>query len=198
MLIAWGPLGVLAVAFIESAGVPSPSGADALILLVTIARPEDWWLSALLAIIGSVSGSFVFFELVHRAGEKFLRRYTASPRGAKLRRWFERYGLGSVFVCALVPFPFMPLKVMAVCACALGIARWKYITTIAAARIPRYLAIGYLGSRLGAESSDWLREHVWQMGVAALVLLAVISVVLRFTDTTRVKMANPVPEPERQ
>ena len=54
MLVAWGPFGIFAAALIESAGVPSPSGTDALILLVTIARPDSWILSGLLAVVGSL------------------------------------------------------------------------------------------------------------------------------------------------
>src|SRR5690606_21803962 len=145
VLIAWGPAGVFAAALIESAGVPSPSGTDALILLVTIARPDSAWLCAALAVLGSMIGSVIFHAIVSKGGEKLLDRRTATPRGQRLRAWFTRYGLASVFVCALVPFPFMPLKVMALSACALGVSRARYLGVMLAARIPRYGAIAFLG-----------------------------------------------------
>lgn len=182
MLVAWGPFGIFAAALIESAGVPSPSGTDALILLVTIAKPDAWLVCGLLAVFGSVLGSVIFHTIVSKGGEKLLERKTSSPRGAKLKAWFLRYGMASVFVCALVPLPFMPLKVMAVCACGLGVTRARYLSVIAAARFPRYLAIAYLGAQLGENSNAWLKSHLWHMGGLALALFAGIYALLKFSD----------------
>ncbi len=184
-LISWGPFGIMAAAIIESAGVPSPSGTDALIVLVTIARPEIAVVCAALATVGSIIGSVIFYEVVSRAGEKFLLSHTSSGRGARFRQWFDRYGLASVFVCALVPFPFMPLKVMAVCAVALGAERWRFYSVITIARIPRYGAMAYLGAQLGQNSSAWLNSHIWHMGVLAVVLFAFLYALLRYSARTR-------------
>ena len=164
MLVAWGPFGIFAAALIESAGVPSPSGTDALILLVTIARPESWILCGLLAVAGSLIGSAIFHGIVSKGGEKLLAKKTASPRGQRVKAWVERYGMASVFVCALVPLPFMPLKVMAVCACGLGVTRGRYLAVMAAARLPRYIGMAYLGAQLGGGANAWLRSHLWQSG----------------------------------
>src|SRR5882724_5946166 len=78
MLIAWGPLGIFAASSIESAGVPNPGGTDALMLLVTIARPDSAMLCAALAALGSLLGSLVFHYIVSKGGEKLLERRTAS------------------------------------------------------------------------------------------------------------------------
>lgn len=182
MLVAWGPFGIFAAALIESAGVPSPSGTDALILLVTIARPDSWVLCGLLAVLGSVIGSAFFHAIVSKGGEKLLERKTSTPRGAKLKAWFQRYGMASVFVCALVPLPFMPLKVMAICACGLGVTRSRYLSVIGAARLPRYLAIAYLGAQLGENSNAWLKSHLWHMGGLALALFVGIYALLKVSD----------------
>jgi membrane protein YqaA with SNARE-associated domain len=190
ILTAWGPFGIFAAALIESAGVPSPSGTDALILLVTIARPDSAPLCAFLAVVGSVIGSAIFHQIVSTGGEKLLNQRTASPRKAKLRAWFQRYGLASVFVCALVPFPFMPLKVMALSACALGVNRWRYLGVMFAARVPRYSAIAYLGSQLGENSNAWLKSHLWHMGALSLVLFAALYGLLKIAE-------KPQPEPSR-
>ncbi|MEO5926689.1 MAG: VTT domain-containing protein [Bryobacteraceae bacterium] len=181
-LVAWGPFGIFAAALIESAGVPSPSGTDALILLVTIARPDSAVLCAALAVIGSLIGSAIFHALVSKGGEKLLAQKTASPRGAKLRSWFARYGLASVFVCALVPIPVMPLKVMALSACALGVSRTRYLLVMLAARIPRYGAMAYLGAQLGENSNAWLKSHLWQMGGIALALFIGLFALLKFSE----------------
>ena len=185
MLLAWGPLGIFAAAVIESAGVPTPSGTDALILLVTIAHPDAAMLCAVLAVTGSMLGSVLFHYIVSKGGEKLLERRTATSRGARFRAWFQHYGMASVFVCALVPLPFMPLKVVALCACALGASRARYLAVMLAARIPLYGAVAYLGSRLGANSSAWLNQHLWQMGAVALVLLVGLYALLHWSERAR-------------
>jgi len=185
MLIAWGPLGIFAAASIESAGVPNPGGTDALMLLVTIARPDSAPLCAVLAVAGSLLGSLVFHYIVSKGGEKLLERRTATGRGAKFREWFQRYGLASVFVCALVPFPLMPLKVVSLCACAMGVSRARYLAVIAAARIPRYAAIAYLGAELGENSSAWLNHHVWQLGALAVALFIGLYALLHWSERAR-------------
>jgi len=182
ILVAWGPLGIFAAALIESAGVPSPSGTDALILLVTISRPDSALLCAVLAIVGSLIGSAIFHQIVSKGGEKLLNQQTASPRKAKLRAWFLRYGLASVFVCALVPIPVMPLKVMALSACALGVSRTRYLAVMLAARIPRYGAMAYLGAQLGENSNAWLKSHLWHMGGVALALFVGLYALLKFSE----------------
>jgi uncharacterized membrane protein YdjX (TVP38/TMEM64 family) len=162
--------------------------------VVTIARPSVWIWCAALAIAGSVLGSAIFYEIVSRASERFLRKYTGSRRGARFKQWFDRYGLATVFVCALVPFPFMPLKVMAVSACAIRCQRWRFIGVILAARIPRYGGVAFLGSRLGQDASGWLGSHVWHMGILALVLLIALYWLLRLSDRSRLAPALGSPE----
>jgi len=78
LLISWGPLGVFALAFIESIGIPNPGGTDALLLFVAIKRPDTAILCAVLATAGSLLGSAVFYEIVSKGGDKFLLRYTLS------------------------------------------------------------------------------------------------------------------------
>jgi membrane protein YqaA with SNARE-associated domain len=185
ILIAWGPQGVFLAATLDSLGVPSPSGTDALILLVTIARPDAALLCAILAIIGSLLGSVVFHYFVSKGGEKLLQRRATTPRQIRVRRWFDRYGMASVFVCALVPLPIMPQKVVCLCACALGVSRVRYLAVILAARIPRYGGMAYLGARLGEGSSAWLNQHLWHLGAIAAALFVSLYSLLLWTERRR-------------
>src|SRR5436309_953472 len=116
LLVSWGPLGILAVAVIESAGIPNPGGTDLLLLLVTIARPEDAVLCAVLATAGSLIGSVIFYEITKKGGEKLLSKYMSSGRGSRFRAWFLEYGMITVFIPALLPIPVLPFKAFAACA----------------------------------------------------------------------------------
>jgi membrane protein YqaA with SNARE-associated domain len=157
-----------------------------MLLALAIALPAKAFLCAVAAIIGSLVGSVVFYEITRRGGEKLLARYTSSGRGARFRGWFQRYGLATVFVSALLPVPIMPFKVFAACAGATGVGRLRFFLTLAAARIPRYFALAYLGVYLGESSITWVRGHAWHMAGLAMLLLAGIYFLLRYLDRPRV------------
>lgn len=181
-LVAWGPLGVFVLAFIDSAGVPNPSGTDVLLLLVTIARPDDAILCASLGILGSLLGSLLFYQIIRTGGQKFLDRYTTIGRGARFRAWFHRYGMMTVFIAALLPIPFLPLKALAACGCAMGVSRSRFMLVTAAARVPRYAGLAYLGAQLGENSTAWIRSHTWHMTILAVALFAGLYALLRWSE----------------
>jgi membrane protein YqaA with SNARE-associated domain len=174
-----GPVGVLVLATVESAGIPNPGGTDVLLLFMTAARPQDAALSAALAVIGSLVGSMFFFELMRRGGEKFLTRHTSSGRGQRFRAWFMRYGMITVFVPGFLPIPVLPFKVFCACAAAMGVTRKRFLLVLAAARIPRYAALAYLGSTLGEHSGTWLRDHGWYLLALGVVLATALGLVVR-------------------
>lgn len=174
-----GPVGVLVLAIVESAGIPNPGGTDVLLLFITAARPEDAVLTAALAVVGSLAGSIFFFEILRRSGEKFLAKHTASGRGLRFRTWFLRYGMITVFVPAFLPIPILPFKAFAGCAAALGVTRKRFLLVLAAARIPRYAALAYLGATLGEHSGTWLRDHGWYLLALGVLVAAVLGLVVR-------------------
>ena len=42
------------------------------------------------------------------------------------------------------------------------------------ARIPRYLFLAWLGTRLGRETVPYLRLHAWQFGLLAVALFSIL------------------------
>src|ERR1035438_1448440 len=98
VLVSFGPVGLLILATLENAGPPTPGGTDFVLLFLAAARPNDAMLCAGLAILGSLVGAAIFFEVMRRGGEKLLAKYTSSGRGARFREWSRRYGLITVFV----------------------------------------------------------------------------------------------------
>jgi membrane protein YqaA with SNARE-associated domain len=186
LLIQWGALGAFVIAAVDAVGIPNPGITDAVLILASIASPGSAMLGATLAIVGSLIGGAIFFEITRRGGERYLLRFTASGRGLKFRAWFLRFGLVTVFITALLPLPFLPFKFFAACAGAMGESRLKFLLVLAAARIPRYFALVYLGETLGEESAPWIKSHLWQMGVFALVLFVALYGLMRLTERKRV------------
>ena len=174
VLVSWGPLGILILATVESAGIPNPGGTDALLLLLAIARPQEAFL-----------GSAIFYEITRKGGEKFLAKYTAGSNGKKFREWFARYGLITVFIPALLPIPIMPFKVFAACAGVMCVPRYRFFVVLAAARFPRYLALAYLGQQLGENSTVWLKGHLWHLLALAVAIGLALYALVRWVDARR-------------
>jgi membrane protein YqaA with SNARE-associated domain len=185
LLRQWGPLGAFAISAINEVGVPNPGIADYMLILAAIASPANAIRCATLAVLGSLIGGAIFFEITRRGGERYLLRYTSSGGGLKFRAWFLRYGLVTVFIPALLPVPFLPLKVFAACAGAMGESRLKFLAVLTAGRIPRYFGLVYLGATLGKESGTWIKAHLWHMGVFAVVLFAALYGLIRFAEHRR-------------
>ena len=183
-LIAWGPPGVFIAAFLDGAGVPSPGGLDFLLVFLSANRPELAYMMAALALVGSLLGGMVLFYLSRRAGEATLEKYRKRPKFARFERWFQRYGLLTVFIPALIPIP-MPLKFFVICAGVFEVRSLTFLAVMTAARIPRYIALAYLGSELGHDSWNWLKSHIWHlMGIAAF-LFVLLYLSIRVMDKRR-------------
>ena len=100
----------------------------------------------------------MLFLIARKGGEEYHRRHTSSARGAKLRAWFHEYGLLTVFVPAFVPVIPLPLKIFIISAGALEESPVTFSIVLLAARIPRYMFLAWLGSRLGADTIPYLRR----------------------------------------
>lgn len=185
VLISWGPLGLLIFAAVESAGIPSPGGTDALLLVLAIARPQEAMLCAALATVGSLIGSLIFYEITRKGGEKFLMKYTSGAHGTRFREWFARYGLITIFIPALLPIPILPFKVFAACAGVMSVPRRRLMVVLALGRIPRYFALAYLGQQLGENSTAWLKDHLWHLLVLAVGIAIALYLLVRWVDARR-------------
>ena len=186
-----GPLGVLILSLVESLGIPNPGGTDFLLLFIAASQPEAAMVSALLAVAGSLAGSLFFFEVLHRGGERLLAKYTSAERGKRFRAWFLRYGMITVFIPAFLPIPILPYKAFAACAAALGVPRARFLLILFAARLPRYLALAYLGAQLGADSGAWLHAHMWHLLAFAALLTVALTLLARRAN--REAMGAPLP-----
>jgi membrane protein DedA with SNARE-associated domain len=183
---SWGPLGALLLTFIDGLGLPNPGGPDYLVLFLAYANPKTASLSAAMAVLGSLTGTYCLYVLARKGGEKYLEKRAHGARARKFRHWFHRYGLVTVFIPALVPMVPLPMKAFVLCAGALGVRPLPFLATIAAGRIPRYFGLAYLGAQLGENSTTWLRDHAREFALAGLALLVFLFLLVRLTARFRV------------
>ncbi len=183
-LVAWGPLGVFIFAIVDGAGLPSPGGLDWMLVLLCVNRPQQAYLMAALAVVGSLIGGYILYAIARRGGEAALRKYRGRPRFERFEKWFQRYGLLTVFIPALIPIP-MPMKFFVICAGVFEVPAATYLLVMAAARIPRYFGLAYLGAQLGRESFPWLKSHLWHMVGAAAALFVFLYLLILLVDRRR-------------
>ena len=127
----------------------------------------------------------ILFYAARKGGRAYLERRAASERALKFRRWFQRYGLLTVFIPALVPIP-LPTKVFVLSAGALGVSPLTFMLVIVLARVPRYFGMAYLGAQLGEHSTKaYLRSHAWHLAGLAVALFAVLFLLVKLYDRYR-------------
>ena len=166
-------------------------GVDALIVLLAVMSPVQAYLAAGAAIAGSLIGSLVLFLIARKGGEAYHHRHTSSPRGQRFRTWFHEYGLLTVFVPAFVPIIPLPLKVFIVSAGALEESPITFSIVLMAARVPRYLFLAWLGTRLGSNTIPFLRQHIWELVFFAAALFVMLYFGVRLVHNYRMSKSKP-------
>lgn len=173
VLVTYGPWGVFLIGFFDSLGVPLPGTMDFLLILIAVKAPDRAYLTALMALLGSMAGNLTLFLGV-RHGSRLLMKSVPEPgKPGRFREWFHRYGLVTVFVPAAVPVLPLPLKVFVVSASLLHTPLSRFFWVILLARVLRYFGEAYLGIRLGSDAQAFLAHNAWTLaGIAVAAALA--------------------------
>ncbi len=187
-LIAFGPLGVLLVGFLDSLGVPLPAVLDFWLVAVAIEDPQRAYICAAMAVIGSMAGNYCLFHAARYGGARFLKVGTPSAKRDKFRRWFTRHGLLTVFVPAVVPFIPLPLKVFVISAGVMGTSTGQFLAVVLLARLVRYFGEAYIGIRLGQDAVGFLTHNVWYLAGIALVAALIFVALVKWYDRGRAEV----------
>jgi len=180
---------VLLIAGLDGAGIPLPGGVDALVVSVAATNHAEAYGAASLAILGSLIGSLLLFFIARKGGEAYLQRHTLSPRGRRLREWFHHYGLLTVFIPAFVPIP-LPLKIFILCSGALGNSPFWFTVVLAAARVPRYFGLAWLGVHLGPYTVPWFKSHMIVLLAGSAALFIVLFFAVRLAERRRMRIQS--------
>lgn len=185
LLKSWGPLGAFLVALIDGAGLPNPGGPDYLLLFLAWKQPGTAYWAALASVAGALIGSFILYSIARKGGRKYLDSKASGPRAMRFRQWFDRYGLVTVFIPAVVPFIPLPMKVFVLSAGALGVGPMAFVAVMAAGKLPRFLSVSYLGRALGANAESWARHHIPHFAVGAAALVLFLYLLLKVAERFR-------------
>jgi membrane protein YqaA with SNARE-associated domain len=173
-LVTWGPFGLFTIALLDSAMVPLPGGADAVMILLTTARPSWMIFYALAATVGSVIGCCILYYISRRAGRKALARFSPA-RQARVKELIDRYDVLSVIVASVLPPPF-PFKLFVITAGVFRLNVWRFAAAIAAGRLFRFLLEGYLAARYGTQAKELLAHYYPYIGIGLAALIIALFV----------------------
>jgi membrane protein YqaA with SNARE-associated domain len=145
-----GPLGLFAVAVVDSSPIPLPipGSTDLLLLWLVSHNDGEPWILALCAVAGSILGGFTSWHIGRKGGEMALRKYVPARLHARVVSWVRQRPILAVFLPAVMPPP-IPLSPFVLAAGALGVARKRFLLTFGAARTLRYGLIAWLGVTYG-------------------------------------------------
>ncbi|HZG54700.1 MAG TPA: VTT domain-containing protein [Pyrinomonadaceae bacterium] len=169
-LLAYGAFGLFGIALLDSALIPLPGGPDAVLILLSTARPAWVPLYVFAATLGSVIGCLIFYYISRRAGRGALKRF--SPRKQeRVKELIDRYDVLSVLVASVLPPPF-PFKLFIATAGVFRFSVMRFAVAVAAGRAFRYALIGYLAAHYGEHAKELLARYYPYvgLGVAALVI----------------------------
>src|SRR6185503_4490944 len=172
VLITFGPFGRFVVALLDSSFVPLPSSADALMLLLTTAKPRWMLFYALVATAGSAAGCLILYYVSRRAGQRALRRFSEKKQ-KRVKDWIDRYDVISVLVASLLPPPF-PFKLFVVSAGVFRFSVTRFLIAIIVGRGFRFLLEGYFAIRYGAQAKSVLARYYPWIGLGLAILVIVV------------------------
>lgn len=169
---SWGPFGAFFIALGDSAFVPLPQGVDALLITQAITSPEKAFLSAALAVVGSVLGSLILYGIAHKAGRLALEAKVSERGIAKLEDHTQRYGAWAVALPMMIPLP-LPTKIFVIAAGAFQMHLGQFVAAAAIGRTVRYGGEVWLALEYGAQATEVIKRNApaAALGAVALTLL---------------------------
>lgn len=173
-LLAYGAFGLFAIALLDSALIPLPGGPDAVLILLSTARPAWVPLYVVAATLGSVIGCIIFYYISRRAGRGALKRFSPQ-RQARVKELIDRYDVLSVLVASVLPPPF-PFKIFIATAGVFRFSVMRFALAVAAGRAFRYTLIGYLAAHYGEHAKELLARYYPYIGLGVAALVVVVFV----------------------
>jgi membrane protein YqaA with SNARE-associated domain len=174
-LVAYGPFGLFAVSLLDSALIPMAGGPDAVMILLSTARPAWWPLYAAAATLGSTIGCVILYYISRRAGRRALARFSERKQ-KRVKELIDRYDVLSVLVASVLPPPF-PFKLFVITTGVFRLNVWRFALAIAAGRAFRYLLEGYLAAHYGEHAKELIARYYPAIGLGLAVLIILIFLV---------------------
>ena len=166
VLVSWGPVGLLILAALENAGPAHAGGTDFVLIFLAAARPADCDAVRLAddpGILDSEARSSSRSCAAEGSGSSgdtlpagAARAFGTGPSATAWSRFSSPRFCRRRFFLSRYSWPAPG---------AMGVSRLRFMLVLTVARIPRYLALAYLGRSWAKTPCAWLTEpclaHCW-------------------------------------
>lgn len=170
--------GLFMVAFLDSSVLSFPFVADALVMELSIEKPERMPYYASMAALGSLAGCIWLYLLAKKGGEVYFHRH-AKGRAETIKEWVDSHAFLSVFIPAILPPP-LPFKVFILAEGVFQVPLRTFVLSILLGRGLRYFAEGILAVLYGAAVLQFLVVHSRSFALSVVAVLALLFVVTHF------------------
>jgi membrane protein YqaA with SNARE-associated domain len=160
-----------AVSFLESSVVPVPP--DAMLIPMSLARPDQAWFYAtvctLTSVAGGVLGYFIGAALYDSVGLWVMNLYGLTDKVESFRAAYAQWGSWIILLKGLTPIPYKLVTI------ASGFAGYSFIMFVLlslVARGMRFFAVAFLLNRYGAQARAIIEERLgFWVSIAAIALV---------------------------
>jgi len=164
-----GP-GLALIALADSSFISIPQGND--ILIIVLSTGNTWPMMlyyVAMTVAGSIGGCLLLYS-AGRQGRSFFRKRMAGEKVEKFRVSYQKWGLWSVMVPAMLPPP-TPFKVFVFSAGIFKVPTGRFIFAVGVGRLIRYLIWGSLAVIYGEPVKEFMEKHIHEVGVILIVVL---------------------------
>ncbi|MCR4368413.1 MAG: DedA family protein [archaeon] len=177
----YGNLGLFALAFAESSFFPIPP--DVLLIAFALADPQNAFMFAAIATIGSVAGGVFGYFLGKKLGEPLLLKFTSKEKVAHVQKLYDELGFWAVFAAGFSPIPY---KVFTIFSGVMKMDLGKFILASVLSRGLRFFAVATVIFFYGAPIREFLNGY-FEIITLAISLPIITFVGWKLFDHTKKK-----------
>jgi membrane protein YqaA with SNARE-associated domain len=166
-LVHLGGPGLILLGVIDNSPIPLPGSMDVATILLAAHNRNMWVYYAMMATAGSVLGGYLTYRMARKGGKETLEKRFSKRKTTRVYAIFERWGLVSVAIPAILPPPF-PIVPMLLAAGAMQYSTRKFLAALAVGRGIRYTILAYLGAHYGRHIVRLFALYYWPVLIALI------------------------------
>ena len=168
----YGAPGLMLIAIADSSFLSLPEVNDLALMALSIKNPASMWGLAAMTVLGSIIGCSLLYAVGRKGGEALLAKRFAAGKVARVRMWYDKYGMLAVIVPSLLPPP-LPFKIFVLSAGAFRISWPRFIVSVAIGRSIRYFTEGFIAVSYGEQAVQLVQDNSAWVGLILAVLIVV-------------------------